>query len=117
MTRLGAFVALVMVAGPSLARDPWTGIEDRRDMARARAASRLGDGCPSHRRNAHAKASFRKRFPCPSTGRYSGACPGWIVDHIVALKHCGRDREQHGLADSGGRRMEGPVGVDMPSLG
>jgi len=29
MTRLGAFVALLMVSGPSLARDPSKGIEDR----------------------------------------------------------------------------------------
>ena len=37
-------------------------------------------------RSSRAKAEFRQRFPCPSTGRYSGECPGWVVDHIVALK-------------------------------
>jgi hypothetical protein len=34
---------------------------------------------------------FRKTHPCPSTGRTSGACPGYVVDHIKALKHGGRD--------------------------
>lgn len=91
MMKLGVFVAALAIAAPSLARDPWTGIEDRRDLARARSAARLGDRCETHRRSSRVKASFRKRFPCPSTGRYSGACPGWVVDHIVALKHCGRD--------------------------
>ncbi|TMB32206.1 MAG: HNH endonuclease [Deltaproteobacteria bacterium] len=30
--------------------------------------------------------------PCPSTGRKSGACPGYIVDHVIPLKRGGRDR-------------------------
>jgi hypothetical protein len=32
-----------------------------------------------------------KSYPCPSTGRTSGACPGYVVDHVQALKHGGRD--------------------------
>src|SRR5438105_5969397 len=55
-------------------------------------AVRSGDRCPApHRRSARAKAAFRKRVPCPSTGEYRGACPGWVVDHVVALKRCGKD--------------------------
>src|SRR5712692_7627165 len=91
MMKLGAFVAALAIATPSLARDPWTGIEERGDLARSRAAARSGMRCVHQPRSSRAKAAFRKRFPCPSTGEYRGACPGWVVDHIVALKHCGRD--------------------------
>src|SRR5574341_1399736 len=42
-------------------------------------------------RNPHARSDFRKAHPCPATGKISGACPGWVVDHIVALKSGGSD--------------------------
>lgn len=29
--------------------------------------------------------------PCPANGHTRGACPGYIVDHIKALKHGGVD--------------------------
>jgi hypothetical protein len=42
-------------------------------------------------RSEHAKDEFRKSHPCPSTGKTYGACPGYVVDHIQALKHGGAD--------------------------
>jgi hypothetical protein len=30
--------------------------------------------------------------PCPSTGRTSGSCPGYVVDHVTPLKRNGADR-------------------------
>jgi len=42
-------------------------------------------------RDPHAKESFRRAHPCPATGKTYGACPGWVVDHIHALKHGGAD--------------------------
>lgn len=36
--------------------------------------------------------AFRSENPCPATGRTRGACPGWHVDHIVALCAGGADR-------------------------
>ncbi len=42
-------------------------------------------------RSAKAKDAFRKRNPCPSTGKTSGACPGYVIDHIVPLKRGGAD--------------------------
>lgn len=33
-------------------------------------------------------AFFRARHPCPVTGKITGACAGWAVDHIVPLE-CG----------------------------
>jgi len=34
---------------------------------------------------------FEHHHPCPSTGKTSGACPGYVVDHIVPLKRGGAD--------------------------
>lgn len=34
---------------------------------------------------------FRKDNPCPSTGRTTGACPGWVVDHGIPLCAGGAD--------------------------
>jgi hypothetical protein len=38
-----------------------------------------------------AKDSFQKSHPCPSTGNTSGACPGYVVDHVKPLKSGGAD--------------------------
>ena len=29
--------------------------------------------------------------PCPSTGRSSGGCPGYVIDHVTPLKRGGAD--------------------------
>ncbi len=42
-------------------------------------------------RDPHAKEAFRKANPCPSTGKTYGACPGYVVDHVQALKRGGAD--------------------------
>lgn len=42
-------------------------------------------------RSREAKDAFKRQHPCPSTGRSSGACPGYVVDHVIALKRGGSD--------------------------
>ena len=42
-------------------------------------------------RSVVAKDDFKKGHPCPSTGKSSGACPGYIVDHVHPLKRGGAD--------------------------
>jgi hypothetical protein len=59
-------------------------------------SSRAAPGVPrdSHgriARSSKAKDEFKKAHPCPSTGRTSGACPGYVIDHVQALKHGGAD--------------------------
>jgi hypothetical protein len=59
--------------------------------ARCRSAHpRPGSTClirdPAQRR------AFQRTHPCPSTGRKSGACPGYVVDHMKPLKRGGADR-------------------------
>jgi len=42
-------------------------------------------------RSAKAKDDFKRNHPCPSTGRSSGACPGYVIDHVTPLKRGGAD--------------------------
>jgi len=43
-----------------------------------------------HRSRA-ARDAFERANPCPSTGLSRGPCPGYVVDHIIALKRGGPD--------------------------
>jgi hypothetical protein len=43
------------------------------------------------KRDSAARTAFRRRHPCPSTGNGTGACPGYVIDHIKALKRGGPD--------------------------
>lgn len=42
-------------------------------------------------RSQQAKSDFKHQKPCPSTGKSTGACPGYVIDHVVALKRGGAD--------------------------
>jgi len=43
-------------------------------------------------RSPKAKSEFKKSHPCPSTSKSSGACPGYVIDHVTPLKRGGADR-------------------------
>lgn len=43
-------------------------------------------------RSTSVRTEFIKGNPCPSTGKARGRCPGWEVDHRVALVCGGEDR-------------------------
>jgi hypothetical protein len=43
------------------------------------------------KREAAARDAFRRSNPCPSTGKTSGDCPGYAIDHVTALEHGGAD--------------------------
>ena len=52
--------------------------------------------CPrdSHGRikRSHAvREQFQKQFPCPSTEKSAGRCPGYVADHIYPLVCGGKD--------------------------
>ena len=36
-------------------------------------------------RSSSVVAVFRRSYPCPATGKATGACPGWSVDHVIPL--------------------------------
>jgi hypothetical protein len=42
-------------------------------------------------RLASVKREFQLTHPCPATGRKTGACPGYIKDHVQPLKCGGPD--------------------------
>ena len=43
------------------------------------------------KRNSSVRQQFQRQHPCPSTGIRSGHCSGYVVDHILSLKHGGTD--------------------------
>ena len=47
------------------------------------------------RRNSSARRAFQHSQPCPSAGSTAGACPGYVVDHIVPLKRGGADAPEN----------------------
>ena len=44
-----------------------------------------------HARSREVTTEFERENPCPATGKRSGACPGYIKDHIHALCIGGAD--------------------------
>jgi hypothetical protein len=49
------------------------------------------DGHGRIKRSSHSKTEFKRANPCPATGRSSGPCPGYVIDHIKPLKRGGAD--------------------------
>lgn len=45
----------------------------------------------SFKRDPAARRAFQQYNPCPSTGKRTGKCPGYVVDHIRPLKRGGPD--------------------------
>jgi hypothetical protein len=43
------------------------------------------------KRSEKAKDDFKHSHPCPSTGKTSGSCPGYVIDHVTPLKRGGAD--------------------------
>lgn len=50
---------------------------------------RDADGSISRR--ADVLRAFKRHHPCPSTGKTTGACPGWAIDHVIPLANGGCD--------------------------
>jgi hypothetical protein len=51
----------------------------------------LTTSCAAQARDRAQVRAFRKDNPCPATDKTSGACSGFVVDHIVPLCAGGRD--------------------------
>ena len=64
------------------------------------------------------KREFRKERTCLFTEKTTGACPGWVIDHILALKLGGADlpanMQWQTVEEAKG---EGQVGMtDVPTI-
>jgi 5-methylcytosine-specific restriction endonuclease McrA len=46
---------------------------------------------PIKKRDTAMRQLFLSQNACPSTGKNKGACPGYVVDHIVPIKRGGGD--------------------------
>lgn len=64
----------------SLALDPYTDYRQTGIVTRNAAGKTL--------RDPKVIAAFRRLYKCDSTGKYTGACPGWAVDHVIP-RDCG----------------------------
>ena len=42
-------------------------------------------------RSAAEIAAFKRANPCPATQLRRGACPGWVIDHLLLLTCGGED--------------------------
>ncbi len=76
---LGAQAETVVLTTP----DPFT------DIRMGSTVERAANG--STKRSRAVTIAFRKLYPCPSTGKRTGACPGWALDHPIPLDCGGRD--------------------------
>jgi len=60
--------------------------------------------CSSCSRNSHgriqrssvSKQHFKQQHPCPATGRSSGPCKGYVIDHVKPLA-CGGSDSPHNM--------------------
>jgi hypothetical protein len=83
--------AVKTAKAPKVARAP--------KAAKAPKARRSPDYCVSCERDSRGRImrsesatnAFRRLSPCPATGKSSGRCPGYVIDHIVPLKRGGPD--------------------------
>ena len=74
--------ALALTSAPSDAKG---------SSGHSKAAGVSHDSHGKVKRSDGAKHEFRKSHPCPSTGKSSGSCPGYIIDHVTPLKRGGAD--------------------------
>lgn len=88
--RLAAYAATALLALISAA-----------PVADARAPSSHSSATKSHvardsqgriKRSLEAKHEFKNTHPCPATGKSFGRCPGYVIDHVIALKRGGPDK-------------------------
>src|SRR5437773_11263059 len=89
-TRSGHYVAPYTRSAPSTGRG--THAPSLHSHTPTRTA--LGGSRDSHgriKRSEVSKRDFERHHPCPSSGKTSGACPGYVIDHVVPLKRGGAD--------------------------
>jgi hypothetical protein len=74
-------------------RAPSAGSHARSTSTRCTTCDRDANGLI--KRDPAARREFQRQHPCPATGKTSGACPGYVVDHIVPLKRGGADKPEN----------------------
>ena len=78
---------MVLLTGVASAAEHRTA---RRGKPRDEAHAQRNRTAPASR-SAAARRKFQRLHPCPATGQPTGACTGYVVDHIIPLKRGGPD--------------------------
>ena len=81
----------ILAIVPAFARSSGHSKSSWSHASKTRCSSCTRDSRGRIKRNPQAKNQFRRGHPCPATGRTSGHCPGYVIDHVRALKHGGAD--------------------------
>ena len=103
---LGGLIAITLLTVPALAKGSSGHTSSARASGtshRSSARSARSTGCSSCTRQANsrikrsstAKHEFQRSNPCPCTGKTSGACPGYVIDHVTPLKRGGADKSSN----------------------
>jgi hypothetical protein len=100
MRLLIAFLFLVLqAAGQTDTAEPGKTVQVRsyvrKDGTVVRAYTRAAPGTGTAPRSTGARRAFQSQNPCPSTHRATGACPGYVVDHVEALACGGIDAPEN----------------------
>ena len=85
MPALLLFTAVVLCSGQQHRSLP-------RDEAQAQRRTARPISTP---RTTAARRAFQREHPCPANQKTAGACPGYIVDHIVPLACGGKDAPEN----------------------
>jgi hypothetical protein len=67
----------------------------RKDGTVVAAYTRAAPGTGTAPRSTGASRAFQTQNPCPSTGAATGACPGYVVDHVEPLGCGGIDAPEN----------------------
>jgi hypothetical protein len=59
--------------------------------SKTKCASCTRDSHGRIKRSKSAVDDFKHSHPCPATGKSTGACHGYVIDHVVPLKRGGAD--------------------------
>ena len=92
---VGSLAGLLLATAPSFAKNPHSshsaGTHHAQRQQHNPAPGVQRDSNGRIKRDPKARKEFQKQNPCPSTGKTSGKCPGYVVDHVQPLKRGGSD--------------------------
>jgi len=85
-TILAALLALA-IAAPSLAAGSGSHSGSHSSSHHSSSSHNHNSSSPhGHKRGRKARSNLRHGHACPSPGKTSGACPGYVVDPVVSLQ-------------------------------
>ena len=87
---LAVALSLCTVAPPALAEVSGPLVEVS-DTSHSSHSHRTHERHGRVKRSKVAKDAFKQAHHCPSTGKSRGACPGYVIDHVVPLACGGAD--------------------------